>query len=218
MPSTRPASQPQPTAPAGPYWDEVYQRRGAAGVSWFQAEPRTSLDLIRALAIAPDTPIIDAGAGAGSLSAHLAAAGFTDLTAVDVSAAALQAARERAAGQPAACRIRWIRADLLTWAPDRRYGLWHDRAVFHFLTDPASRTAYLATMRAALQPGGTVILAAFGPDGPTHCSGLPVARYSPGGLAAALGPSFTLTGARRERHTTPDRAIQPFTWITATFR
>jgi hypothetical protein len=195
MPSTRPASQPQPTAPAGPYWDEVYQRRGAAGVSWFQAEPRTSLDLIRALAIAPDTPIIDAGAGAGSLSAHLAAA-----------------------GQPAACRIRWIRADLLTWAPDRRYGLWHDRAVFHFLTDPASRTAYLATMRAALQPGGTVILAAFGPDGPTHCSGLPVARYSPGGLAAALGPSFTLTGARGERHTTPGGAIQPFTWITATFR
>lgn len=124
MPSTRPAGQPEPaspeTRPSGPYWDAVYQRRGASGVSWFQAEPQTSVDLIRARAT-PHTPIIDAGAGAGSLTGQLAAAGFTDLTAVDISAAALQAARQRLAGHPAACRIRWIHADLLTRQPDRRY-------------------------------------------------------------------------------------------------
>src|ERR1035437_9248667 len=164
----------------------------------------------------PHTPIIDAGAGAGSLTGQLAAAGFTDLTAVDISAAALLAACQRLAGHPAASRIRGIPADLLTWQPARRYGLWHDRAVFHFLTDPASRTAYLATLRTALQPGGTVILAAFALDGPTHCSGLPVARYSPTGLARALGPGFSTTGTTSEQHTTPDGTIQPFTWVTAT--
>ncbi len=184
-------------------------------MSWFQAEPRTSVDHIRARAT-PDTPIIDAGSGAGSLTGQLAAAGFTDLTAVDISAAALQAARQPLAGHPAASRIRWIHADLLSWQPDRRYGLWHDRAVFHFLTEPASRTAYLATLRTALQPGGTVILATFAPDGPAHCSGLPVARYSPSGLARALGPGFSTTGTTSEQHTTPDGTIQPFTWITAT--
>ena len=169
MPSTRPAGQPElaspGTQPSGPYWDAVYQRRCASGVSWFQAEPQTSVDLIRAHAT-PHTPIIGAGASAGSLTGQLAAAGFTDLTAIDISAAALQAARHRLAGHPAASRIRSIHADLLSWQPDRRYGLWHDRAVFHFLTEPAGRTAYLATLRTALQPGGTVILATFAPGRP----------------------------------------------------
>jgi SAM-dependent methyltransferase len=220
MPSTRPASQPEPAAPeaapAGSYWDAVYLRRGASGVSWFEAEPQTSLDLIGALPITPHTPVVDAGAGASSLTGHLAAAGFTDLTAVDIAAAALELARQRLAGHPGAARIRWIQADLLTWRPGRCHGLWHDRAVFHFLTEPAGRAAYLATLRAALQPGGTVILATFAPDGPAHCSGLPVARYSPSDLASALGPGFTITGTRSEQHATPDGAIQPFTWITAT--
>ena len=88
--------------------------------------------------------------------------------------------------------------------------------MFHFLTEDASRTAYLATLHTALQPGGTVILATFAPDGPAHCSGLPVARYSPTGLARALGPGFSTTGTTSEQHTTPDGTIQPFTWITAT--
>jgi 2-polyprenyl-3-methyl-5-hydroxy-6-metoxy-1,4-benzoquinol methylase len=219
MPS-RPTSQPgtaaPETVPAGPYWDAVYQRRGPSGVSWFQAEPQTSLDLIRELAITEHAPVIDAGAGASSVAGHLATAGFTDVTAVDISADALEAARQRLAGHPAASRIHWIQADLLAWQPDRRYGVWHDRAVFHFLTEPASRAAYLATARAALQPGGTVILATFAPDGPAYCSGLPVARYSARGLARALGPGFTIAGTRSEQHTTPEGAIQPFTWITAT--
>jgi SAM-dependent methyltransferase len=215
-----PGEQAQPAtsgaAPPGPYWNAVYRRRGAAGVSWFQATPQTSLDLIRVLGVPRHTAVVDAGAGAGALTGHLAAAGFTDLTAVDVSAAALDAARQRLAGQPGVTAINWIRADLLSWRPGRRYGLWHDRAVFHFLTEPAARAAYLATVRVALAPGGAVILATFAPDGPGHCSSLPVARYSLGDLARALGPGFTLTAARAEQHTTPDGTIQPFTWVAGT--
>jgi SAM-dependent methyltransferase len=220
MTGSIPAGQPEltapGTAPAGPYWDAVYRRRGATGVSWFQGEAKTSVQLVRALGITRPTPVIDAGAGASPLTGHLAAAGFTDLTALDISAEALAAARDRLAGHPSASRIRWIHADLLTWAPARRYGLWHDRAVFHFLTQPADRTAYLATLRAALPAGGGVIIGTFGPDGPNHCSGLPVARYSARGLAETLGPSFTVTSARSEQHITPDGTVQPFTWITAT--
>ena len=216
IPAGQPGLASSDAARAGPYWDGVYQRRGATGVSWFQGEARTSVDLVRALGITLSTPVIDAGAGASPLTGHLAAAGFTDLTAVDISAEALAAARQRLAGYPPASRIRWIHADLLTWAPARRYGLWHDRAVFHFLTKPADRTAYLATLRAALQPGGGVIIATFGPDGPGHCSGLPVARYSARGLAETLGPSFSVTSERSEQHITPDGTVQPFTWITAT--
>ncbi len=214
------AGQPEPAAlgdvPSGRYWDLVYQRRGANGVSWFQAVPEASLDLIRALGITPDTPVIDAGAGASALAGRLAGAGFTDLTAVDISAQALQAARRQLATQPAAHRICWICADLLTWRPDRRYGLWHDRAVFHFFTQPADRAAYLATLRAALRPGGAVILATFAPGGPSHCSGLPVARYSPGDLASLLSAGFSVTAAGSQPHTTPGGDIQPFTWIAAT--
>jgi SAM-dependent methyltransferase len=216
-----PDGQDQPAlsgaAPSGPYWNAVYRRRGAAGVSWFQATPQMSLSLIRALGIPRHTAVVDAGAGAGALTGHLAAAGFTDLTAVDVSAAALDAARQRLTGQPGVTGITWIRADLLSWRPGRRYGLWHDRAVFHFLTEPGARAAYLATVRAALTPGGAVILATFAPDGPGYCSGLPVARYSAGDLARALGTGFTLTAARSEQHVTPDGAIQPFTWVAGTF-
>jgi SAM-dependent methyltransferase len=220
MAITSPAGQPEPAASGGMppvrYWDSVYRQRGASGVSWFQAVPQASLDVIRDLGIAQRTPVIDAGAGASTLVGQLARAGFTDLTAVDVAAEALRAARQELAAEPAADRIRWIRADLLTWQPDRRYGLWHDRAVFHFLTQPAGRAAYLATMRAALQPGGTVILATFAPGGPSHCSGLPVTRYSPADLGRLLGAGFTMTAAHSQQHTTPGGGIQPFTWIAAT--
>ena len=204
-----PADEPGATTGPGEYWDSVYERRGAGGVSWFQAVPQTSLDLIRALGTTPDTPVVDAGAGAGTLTAHLAAAGFTDLTAVDISAAA----RARAAGPPGAAPVSWVHADLLSWRPDRRYGLWHDRAVYHFLTGDADRAAYLATLRAALRPGGIVILAAFAPGGPARCSGLPVARYSPAGLTRSLGAGFTVLAAHAEQHITPDGVIQPFSWV-----
>jgi SAM-dependent methyltransferase len=212
-----PVGNPGAATGPGEYWDSVYERRGAVGVSWFQAVPQTSLDLIRALGITPETPVVDAGAGAGTLTGHLAAAGFTDLTAVDISAAALAAARARTAGLPGTAPVSWVHADLLSWRPDRRYGLWHDRAVYHFLTGDADRAAYLATLRAALRPGGIVILAAFAPGGPARCSGLPVARYSPAGLARSLGAGFTVLAAHAEQHMTPDGVVQPFSWVAGSF-
>ena len=130
--------------------------------------------------------VIDAGGGASLLAQRLTNAGFTDVTVLDVSAAAMAAGRAR----PGSSRIRWVNADLLGWKPPRAYQIWHDRAVFHFLVSPADRAAYLATMRAALSGGGAVILAAFAADGPEYCSGLPVARHDPVGLAAELTAAY----------------------------
>jgi SAM-dependent methyltransferase len=199
-----------PVDQLGGHWDAAYQGRGD-DVSWFQVEPQPSLDLIGELAAGPDTAIIDVGGGASMLVDRLAERGFIDLTVLDISQAALETGRRRLPGVP----VTWLRADLLTWLPQRRYGVWHDRAVLHFLTDPADRAVYLATLRAALEPGGAVVLGVFAPDGPASCSGLPVARYSPQELAGLLGPAFTLVHTRGEEHTTPAGGHQPFTWLTA---
>jgi hypothetical protein len=109
----------------------------------------------------------------------------------------------------------FIQEDVLAWRPERQFGLWHDRAVFHFLTDEQDTAGYLAAMRQALKPGGNVIIGTFAEDGPTYCSGLLVARYSPAALAAFLGPDFTVIATPREIHRTPGGATQPFSWIAA---
>ena len=201
------------------HWDAVYSSRGDQQVSWYQADPRLSAELIAdaaaGTAAGRDSGVIDAGGGASLLAGRLAAAGFTDVTVVDVSAAALSAARRRPGGN----QVTWINADLLAWWPPRAYQIWHDRAVYHFLTSPADRAAYLETLRAALPGGGAIILATFATDGPAHCSGLPVVRYDGAALAAGLtgayGDAVTVTGCRDEQHRTPSGIIQPFTWITA---
>lgn len=206
---------PPPGARSRQHWDAVYHDRGPEGVSWFQPEPRISLELIGALDIDKSTPILDAGGGTSLLVDHLADDGFTDLTVLDVSETALETARRRLAGNRA---VTWICADLLTWHPKRRYGLWHDRAVFHFLTDPTDRASYLATLRNALVPSAAVVMGTFAPEGPTHCSGLPVARYTAEDLTAQIGEDFCVTAARSQRHHTPSGAVQPFTWVTARLR
>lgn len=201
------------------HWDEVYSSRGEQQVSWYQPDPRMSAALITdaaaSLPAGKDSAVIDAGGGASLLAQRLARAGFTNVTVMDVSAAALAASRAR----PGSSRIRWVNADLLDWRPLRTYQVWHDRAVFHFLVSPADRAAYLDTLRAALPDGGAIILATFAADGPGHCSGLPVARYDPAALAAELttayGDAVTVTGHHVEQHRTPAGAVQPFTWLTA---
>jgi hypothetical protein len=214
-----------PTGPASPpaarheHWDAVYSSRGEQQVSWYQADPRLSAELITdAAAGMPagrDSAVIDAGGGASVLAGRLAAARFTDVTVVDVSAAALATARRR----PGSSQVTWINADLLAWRPPRVYQIWHDRAVFHFLTSPADRAAYFGTLRTALPGGGAVILATFAAEGPAHCSGLPVARYDCAGLAAELTGAYddavTITNCCDEQHRTPSGVLQPFTWITA---
>jgi trans-aconitate methyltransferase len=190
------------------HWENVYRTKAETEVSWFQEDPSPSLDLIALAGANRRSGVIDVGAGASRLVDRLLAEGYEDVTALDISEAALAAARARIGER--ASRARWLVADATTWTPSRAYDLWHDRATFHFLIDPADRDAYLARLRQALRVGGAVILAAFAPDGPERCSGLPVARYDAAGFAAALGPGFALIAARRLDHLTPAGATQRF--------
>ncbi len=190
------------------HWDAVYGRATASEVSWYQPVPERSLALLDRYA-APLTTVVDAGGGESSLARLLAERGVA-VTVVDVSARAIEAARE-AAGEVATA-IHWEVADLLEWRPVRRFAAWHDRAVFHFLTDPRDQARYVETLTAAIEPGGTVIIAAFAPDGPEACSGLPTVRYDGAGLARVLGPHFTLVAEERETHRTPADRIQEFAW------
>jgi SAM-dependent methyltransferase len=204
-PSARANERPQ-------HWDRRYSGAGATGVSWFQPEPAVSLELIDRLRVSKGAPIIDVGGGASLLVDRLLARGYTDLAVLDVSSTALEIARRRVDD---AVRVRWLHEDILTWQPERRYALWHDRAVFHFLTNAAERAKYLTIMRQALSDSGALIIATFASDGPERCSGLPVARYDAVDLERLLD-GFTVVESSREEHVTPGGAVQPFTWIAAT--
>jgi trans-aconitate methyltransferase len=173
------------------------------------------MQLIDRLAIPVDAAIIDIGGGASTLVDDLESRGFADLTVLDVSDLALVEVRRRLGESK---NVRLLRRDLLAWTPDRRFDVWHDRAVFHFLTDPNERQTYGRVLRSALSPNGTVIMATFAPDGPPTCSGLPVVRHSASDLAEFLGADFELVEKVREVHLTPDGATQPFTWVAARHR
>jgi SAM-dependent methyltransferase len=169
-----------------------------------------SLELIARLDVASDAAVLDVGGGASSLVDHLMERGFTDVSVLDVSEAALELGRRRVGAG-----VKWFHEDLLSWRPARRYGLWHDRAVFHFLTEAADRDRYLNSLKAGLEPGGGLIMATFAEDGPEYCSGLPVARYAAIELLDLIGPGFRVIETRRELHVTPGGVTQPFTWVAA---
>ncbi|MBI2381662.1 MAG: class I SAM-dependent methyltransferase [Gammaproteobacteria bacterium] len=191
------------------HWEQVYQTKAEDAVSWFQPRAEKSLGLIQACGLPKDAPIIDVGGGASVLVDDLLAAGFTELTVLDLSGAALGQTRTRL-GQ-AAGHVRWLEADITTVElPAAQYALWHDRAVFHFLTEADQRAAYVARLRHALQPGGHLILATFAEDGPERCSGLPVCRYSAEALSAELGAEFVLQTELRDEHHTPFGTSQRF--------
>lgn len=195
------------------HWDRVYSRLGAEGVSWFEDTPTTSLELLDLVGAAPDRSLIDVGAGGSRLVDALLRRGFADLTLLDVSAEGLELTRQRLGG--AAGRVRWVVADVVGWRPERRYDIWHDRAAFTTLSDPAERARYLDALRLAVAPGGHVLLAAYAEDGPRRCTGLAVCRYSAAELAAVLGPRFPAVTTRRVAHRTPDGAVHPLTWVAA---
>ncbi len=188
----------------------MYRSLAPTEVSWYQATPSKSLDLIRSTGLGVWEPIIDVGGGASSLVDHLLELGFRDVTVLDLSAAALAQVRSRLG--PRADSVTLVEADVLEFVPSRRYALWHDRAVLHFLTDPDDQRRYAEVLRAALRPHGHVIIATFGPKGPLRCSGLDVVRYSPAQLAAMLGPELRLEEATEEGHRTPAGAIQEFVY------
>lgn len=194
----------------GEHWTNVYEQKRTTEVSWFQPQPTLSLELLTAANVGADDAILDVGAGASVLVDHLLERGFRDVSVLDISAPALRVAQQRLGKN--ASNVAWIVADLLTWKPERRYKIWHDRAVFHFLTTAEDRARYRDILRAALDPDGYVIIATFAAEGPTSCSGLPVARYSPQQLADQF-PGFTVVRVEHEEHRTPGEVIQPFTWL-----
>lgn len=198
------------------HWEDVYQRKGDLDVSWFQERPADSLLLIRESGVALTAPVIDVGGGASRLVDGLLAGGFSDITVLDIAGNALERARDRI-GAPGA-KVQWLAADVTTWTPPRRYGLWHDRAVFHFLTEAADRAAYRRNLEAGLMAGGIAVVASFALDGPERCSGLPVMRYSPDSLAAELGAQFQLSDSRSVEHITPAGRSQRFQYSVFRFQ
>jgi len=195
------------------HWESVYRTCDPHEVSWYRAHLDTSLALIEAAAPDRDARIIDVGGGASTLVDDLLARGYRDIAVLDVSAAALDVSKARLGD--AAAHVDWRCGDAAaTPLPARRYDLWHDRAVFHFLTRAEDRAAYVRQVRHCVKPGGRVIVATFGPDGPQKCSGLDVVRYAPDALLAALGAAFELETQTTERHETPAGRIQPFTYCS----
>ena len=190
------------------HWDSIYKSRGERDVSWFEAFPAVSLEMIEAAGLTPDTCILDVGGGESRLIDALLAEGLDCLAVLDVSGEALDHARARIG--EAARSVTWIESDVTdSWSLEAM-DIWHDRAVFHFLVAAPDRQRYIAHLRETLRIGGSAIIATFAPDGPEKCSGLPVVRYSPDALAAELGEGFTLIESRRHLHVTPAGTAQPF--------
>lgn len=197
--------------PSKDHWEQVYTTRPADTVSWFQAHAERSLRLIRDTGVRKDASIIDVGGGASTLVDDLLADGYTHLSVLDLSGAALAAARRRLGAL--AANVQWIEADITNATlPAHAYDVWHDRAVFHFLVTPADRAAYLRAVLRAVRPGGHVIVATFAEDGPAKCSGLPVQRYRAAELHAEFGDAFSLVHHEKEAHHTPSGAIQRFVY------
>jgi SAM-dependent methyltransferase len=193
------------------HWNAAYATRGADAVSWYDPDASESLGLLAPL-VRPGDAVVDVGGGASDLAARLVALGLGPVTVLDLSETALALARGRAGA--AADRITWTAADVTAWSPPRTFALWHDRAVFHFLTAAGDRAAYVRTLAAALAPGGHAVIATFAEDGPERCSGLPVVRYAPHALAAtleALAPGLLRPVADAHHvHRTPGGAEQRF--------
>jgi len=192
------------------HWDRVYSTKTETEVSWYQPRPERSLALIRSLAPDLATSVVDIGCGTSTLIEELWLAGYRDLTGLDASASAItwQGARLVTAG----ASVKLIVADLVDWQPDRSWGVWHDRAVFHFLTERSTQDAYIRALSKALLPASIAIIATFALDGPVRCSGLPVQRYSASTLAERLGSGFRLVSDVAERHITPSGAAQSFSY------
>ena|SRR5258706_391419 len=191
------------------HWEHIYQTKESEQVSWYQLHPRLSLRYIQNTGVAKSANIIDVGGGASTLVDHLLENGYQQVTVLDISKEALEIAQQRLGEHSE--RVIWLEADI-TQAnlPHHQYDIWHDRAVFHFLTNPEDREAYVKAVKDAVKPGGHVIVATFASDGPESCSGLQVARYDPKSLHNEFGADFELLDSTHEEHQTPFGTEQKF--------
>ncbi|MGW0820310.1 class I SAM-dependent methyltransferase [Streptomyces sp. NPDC002845] len=204
------AARPEDSATRTEFWEGVHHSKDIDGVSWWQSVPDLSLGLVDKTGLGTDEPIIDVGAGWSTLVDHLVERGYRDLSAVDLSATALQTVRDRLG--PAGADVVLTVADVLDLRMGREYALWHDRAVYHFLIEPEERDDYLASLNRSLRAGGWLVVATFGPDGPTTCSGLPIVRYTHAELADQF-PGYELVDTAGEDHLTPWGTSQQFTAV-----
>jgi hypothetical protein len=198
------------TEPSQKHWAQVYERKTPTTVSWYQATPEPSLRALHRFGASASSAFIDVGGGASNLVDALLEQGWTDLTVLDIAAPALDAAKARLG--PMAGKVHWEVADITQWQPKRKFDVWHDRAVFHFLTERTQREAYRRALLQGVAEHGLVIIATFALDGPEMCSGLPVRRYDAAGLADELGTELQPIDAWRQDHVTPWGARQSFNW------
>ena len=193
------------------HWQHIYNEKTPLDVSWYQEEPALSLELIHRTGVLKEEPIIDVGGGASVLVDYLCKEGFTNLAVLDISGNALFSAKKRLGDS--AGRIAWYEADVTEFIPPHQFSLWHDRAVFHFLTDKPDREKYVEVLNLALRPGGHLIIAAFAIGGPEKCSGLEIVQYDSTKLREELGEGFELVEERNEVHITPANKKQEFVYF-----
>lgn len=196
------------------HWQGVYSKKKSTELSWYQQHPERSLKLIKATGVDPSASIIDIGGGASTLVDDLLDAGYQNLSVLDIAHGAIEQAKSRLGRSKIkwADKVEWLEQDITEFKTDRCFDVWHDRAVFHFLTDEKDRTSYVKAMLSALNIGAHVIIAAFDASGPKKCSGLKVMHYSPEKMSAVLGGSFQLIETRTENHLTPAGASQSFVY------
>lgn len=198
------------------HWEQVYQNRSDDDVSWYQRHPERSLEYITQCDISKQAPIMDAGGGASRLVDCLLQQGYSDVSVMDIARAPLRLGERRLGAQ--ARRVHWIESDVTQFIPPRRYTLWHDRAVFHFLVEPDKQQAYRRMLERALSEGGHLILAAFAPDGPTMCSNLPIQQHDADSVTALFGQGFELLSVENDIHVTPANKAQSFNWFHLRYR
>jgi SAM-dependent methyltransferase len=193
------------------HWENIYANRSAQDVSWYREHLNTSLDLIQKCALSRDAKVIDIGGGASTLADDLCELGYVDVSVLDISKSSLEKAKQRLGAR--ADRVQWMEGDITrVQLPSEHYDLWHDRAVFHFLTDSVTQEVYVEAATNAVRSGGFIIIATFSPEGPSKCSGLPVQRYDGDSLARKF-PRFALLDSCQEDHKTPSGASQSFTYV-----
>lgn len=193
------------------HWDRVYEGKSPLQVSWYKDAPTLSVKLIEQCVASRDAGVIDVGGGASTLVDYLLAAGYRNLAVLDISGRSLEYARHRLGDQAAA--VEWFETDVTAFNPPRRFDVWHDRAVFHFLTAADDRRGYLDTLNQALLPGGFLVLAAFAIGGPSRCSGLDIVQYDAATLCGELGEGYALLDALSEEHVTPTGKRQKFEYF-----
>ena len=190
------------------HWESIYTNKSTQAVSWYQSEATLSLELIAHAGLKQNDAIIDVGGGASVLVDHLLHHGYTNITVLDISSRAIQHVQERLADK--STQVHWVSTDVTEFDAPQQYRLWHDRAVFHFLTDKDEQQKYVEILKNSTHPEAQVIIAAFAIGGPEKCSGLNIVQYDAAKLSKVLGDTFKLLEERTEQHITPSGQIQQF--------